>query len=65
MQKRAVKRPWFIYGLWSLVIIPLLSSAEDADFNYQLQSDLRSYSYQGENIGTVRISTYTLTTMHN
>ncbi|MEI7202245.1 hypothetical protein WCT67_19120 [Pectobacterium parvum] len=47
MQKRAVKRPWFIYGLWSLVIIPLLSSAEDADFNYQLQSDLRSYSYQG------------------
>ncbi|RJL51730.1 hypothetical protein [Pectobacterium carotovorum] len=48
MQELAVKRLWLVYGLWSLAAIPLQSNAENADFNYQLQSDLRSYSYQGE-----------------
>ncbi|WP_103757206.1 hypothetical protein [Escherichia coli] len=48
MRELAGKRPWRGYGLCLLTALPLLVNAEGADFDYQLQSDLRSYVYQGE-----------------
>ena len=47
MRELAGKRPWRGYGLCLLTALPLLVNAEGADFDYQLQSDLRSYVYHG------------------
>lgn len=48
MRDLLAKPLWLVCGLWWLAALPPLANAKEVDFDYQMQSDLRSYLYHGD-----------------